>query len=141
MRTYKEMRWIEPIWKMLLSNKGILPVLWELYPGHELLLEARFVDASSGWEPEAGWVRKPMHSREGANIVMKLPDGTKIETAGEYTNRKMIDQRLAPEVRFDCRYPVIGLWMIDQECGGMGIREDAGPITGNFSSFVPHIFR
>ena len=44
LHTYKQMRWMEPIWKMLLSNKGILPVLWELYPGHELLLEARFVD-------------------------------------------------------------------------------------------------
>ena len=34
--------WIEPPWKMLLSNKGILPVLWELYPGHPNLLEASF---------------------------------------------------------------------------------------------------
>jgi glutathionylspermidine synthase len=115
--------------------------LWELNPGHELLLESRFVDGSSGWEPEAGWVRKPMHSREGANIVMKLPDGRKIETPGEYTNRKMIDQQLGLEVRFADRYPVLGLWMIDQECGGMGIREDAGRVTGNFSSFVPHYFR
>jgi glutathionylspermidine synthase len=87
-----------------------------------------------------------MHSREGANIVMKLEDGRKIETAGEYTNRKMIDQRLGPEVWFaDAsgvqRWPVLGLWMIDQECGGMGIREDAGRVTGNFSSFVPHYFK
>jgi glutathionylspermidine synthase len=146
LRTYKEMRWIEPIWKMLLSNKGILPVLWELYPNHELLLEARFVDEVSRGEPPTGWVRKPMHSREGANVVMKLPDGRKIETGGEYTNRKLIDQRLGPEVWFaDAsgapRWPVIGLWMIDQECGGMGIREDAGRVTGNFSSFVPHYFR
>ena len=37
--TYKDMRWIEPIWKMLLSNKGILPILWELYPNHALLLD------------------------------------------------------------------------------------------------------
>jgi glutathionylspermidine synthase len=140
LRTYKQMRWIEPIWKMLLSNKGILPVLWELYPGHELLLEARFVGSASGWEPERGWVRKPMHSREGANITMSLPDGRKIETSGAYTNRKMVDQWLGPEVRFDGRYPVLGLWMVDQECGGMGIREDAGRVTGNFSSFVPHYF-
>lgn len=148
LRTYREMRWIEPIWKMLLSNKGILPVLWELYPNDELLLEARFVNASSGagWEPAPEWVRKPMHSREGANIVMKLEDGQTIETGGEYTNRRQIDQRLGPEVSFaDAsgaqRWPVLGLWMIDQECGGMGIREDAGRITGNFSSFVPHYFR
>lgn len=25
---------IEPIWKMLLSNKALLPILWEMYPNH-----------------------------------------------------------------------------------------------------------
>jgi glutathionylspermidine synthase len=146
LRTYKDIRWIEPIWKMLLSNKGILPILWELYPNHELLLESHFVSASSGWQPAPGWVRKPMHSREGANISMAFPNGQLLETPGDYTNRKQIDQRLGPAAQFPDstgapRFPVLGLWMIDQECGGMGIREDTGPITGNFSSFVAHFFR
>lgn len=147
LRTYKEMRWIEPIWKMLLSNKGILPILWELYPGHELLLEARFSGPEDVATPlAAGWVRKPLHSREGANIVMRTLDGRTLSTAGPYTDRLHIDQRLGPIASFRDeqgaeRFPVLGLWMIDQECGGMGIREDAGPITGNLSSFVPHFFR
>ena len=146
LRTYKDMRWIEPIWKMLLSNKGILPILWELYPNHELLLESHFVDAQAGWQPSPGWVRKPLHSREGANIVMVGQDGTKIETPGPHDNRLQIDQKLGPACAFADptgapRFPVLGLWMIDQECCGMGIREDAGPITGNLSSFVPHYFR
>jgi glutathionylspermidine synthase len=145
--TYKQMNWIEPIWKLLLSNKGILPVLWELYPNHELLLDSRFVTASSGWQPAPGWVRKPMHSREGSNIVMAMPDGQTITTGGPYTDRLQIDQRLGPSVSFpdtrtsSQRWPVLGLWMIDQECCGMGIRESPGPITGNLSSFVPHFFR
>ena len=67
-------------------------------------------------------------------------------TDGPYTDRLQIDQRLGPAVQFadetgTARWPVLGLWMIDQECCGMGIREDAGPITGNLSSFVPHYFR
>jgi glutathionylspermidine synthase len=152
LRTYKQTCWMEPIWKLLLSNKGILPVLWELYPGHELLLEAHFVGANSGWQPAPGWVRKPLHSREGANIVMAAPDGQIIQTPGPYDSLKdqrlQIDQRLGPPVSFadvtqhgQQRWPVLGLWMVDQECCGMGIREDAGPITGNLSSFVPHYFR
>jgi glutathionylspermidine synthase len=40
--TYTHTQWIEPIWKMLLSNKGILPILWELFPGHPNLLECHF---------------------------------------------------------------------------------------------------
>ncbi|HEY4356103.1 MAG TPA: glutathionylspermidine synthase family protein [Acidobacteriaceae bacterium] len=146
LRTYKEMRWIEPIWKTLLSNKGILPILWELYPNHDLLLEAHFVSGSSGWQPAPGWVRKPMHSREGQNIVMVTPEGSRIETPGPYDNRMLVDQRLGQATFFAdgagaSRWPVLGLWMVDQECCGMGIREDAGPITGNLSSFVPHYFR
>ena len=144
--TYKDMRWIEPIWKLLLSNKGILPILWELYPDHPLLLEAHFVTDASGWNPAPGWVRKPLHSREGSNITLVSSDGTTTKTDGPYTNRLQIDQKLAPPASFIVpgstpRYPVLGLWMIDQECGGMGIREDATPITGNLSSFVPHFFR
>ena len=27
-------RFLEPAWKMILSNKGILPILWELHDGH-----------------------------------------------------------------------------------------------------------
>jgi glutathionylspermidine synthase len=154
LQTYKDMRWIEPIWKLLLSNKGILPILWELYPNHELLLESRFVTSASGWQPAPGWVRKPMHSREGANITLVTPHGQVTSTDGPYTDRLQIDQRLGPSVSFrdpnapnqnpatpSLRYPVLGLWMIDQECCGMGIREDATPITGNLSSFVPHFFR
>jgi glutathionylspermidine synthase len=30
--------------------------------------------------------------------------------------------------------------MVDQECSGLGIRESAGPITDNLSSFIPHYF-
>ena len=31
---------IEPAWKMILSNKMLLPLLWEGFPGHENLLPA-----------------------------------------------------------------------------------------------------
>ncbi|MES2391466.1 MAG: glutathionylspermidine synthase family protein [Acidobacteriota bacterium] len=153
LRTYKEMNWIEPIWKLLLSNKGILPILWQLYPNHDLLLESRFVDSTSGWQPAPGWVRKPLHSREGSNITLVSPHGKVVQTTGPYTDRLEIDQRFGPIVSFPdplapsnpadpaLRYPVLGLWMIDQECHGMGIREDSTPITGNLSSFVPHFFR
>ena len=133
--TYRHVRWVEPIWKMLTANKGILAVLWELYPGHPLLLETYF-DEPRGMKD---FVRKPLHSREGANIRM-VRDGMVTETDGPYGGGRVVCQALAPEVEFDGRYPVLGLWMIDQECGGMGIRESAGPITDNLSSFVPHYF-
>ena len=146
LRTYREVRWMEPVWKMLLSNKGILPILWELFPHHELLLEAHIAGPSRGPQPTPGWVRKPMHSREGANVIISTTDGNLVATPGPYTQRLCVDQRLGPATNFpdgsgSVRWPVLGLWMVDQECCGLGIREDAGPITGNLSSFVPHYFR
>jgi glutathionylspermidine synthase len=133
--TYTAVRWIEPIWKMLLSNKGILPILWQLYPNHELLLEAHF-DSSGTMK---NYVRKPMMSREGANITLVRDNATVVSTPGPY-NGKQIYQALAPPAVFDNHHTILGLWMIDQDCCGMGVRESYSPITDNLSSFVPHFF-
>ena len=142
LRTYNNVTWIEPVWKMLLSNKGILPILWELYPKHPLLLEAYF-DEPHGM---TSYVRKPLLSREGANITVVTPGGAQQQTAGPYGNGRFVCQRMVEPAMFTtrdgtARFPVAGLWMIDQECGGMGIRESRTPVTGNLSSFVPHLFR
>lgn len=142
---YREMHWIEPIWKMLLSNKGILPILWELYPNHANLLPAYFDSTSNATHGMRNYVRKPLHSREGANITVVRNNATVVSTDGPYGGACIV-QALGPEATFPDavshpRNPVLGLWMIDQECGGMGIRESSGPITDNLSSFVPHYFR
>jgi glutathionylspermidine synthase len=131
--------WIEPPWKMLLSNKGILPVLWELYPGHPNLLEAHF-DGPGAME---GWVRKPLLGREGANITMHRAEGD-LETDGDYGEEGFVFQDLARIAGFGGKFPVVGSWVIGHEPGnvaaGIGIRESDTPITDNFSQFVPHLF-
>jgi glutathionylspermidine synthase len=138
------MTWIEPIWKLLLSNKGILPILWQLYPNHPLLLPAFFEDHGDRGDLTA-YIRKPLHSREGANISLIQPGQQAIQTPGPYGEGPFIRQAIAPPAVFpgkpeNASYPILGLWMIDQECGGLGIRESAGPITDNLSSFIPHFF-
>ena len=142
--TYREMSWIEPIWKMLLSNKGILPILWELYPNHKNLLPAYFEAPANDTHGLRDFVRKPLHSREGANITVVRNGVKTVSTDGPYVGACIV-QALAPEAVFsnatnEARHPVLGLWMIDQECGGMGIRESSGLVTDNLSSFVPHYF-
>jgi glutathionylspermidine synthase len=131
--------WIEPPWKMLLSNKGLLPVLWELYPRHPYLLESRF--DSPGLL--MSWIRKPLLGREGCNITLHRP-GQEIQTEGDYGEEGFIYQDLAPLKEFDGAYPVIGSWVIGHEegnvAGGMGIRESDSPVTTNTSRFVPHVF-
>lgn len=131
-------RLIEPAWKALLSNKGILPLLWERHRGHPHLLEARFVDSAKA-APEPGWVRKPFFSREGSNVAMRLPDGTPISSDGPDTQGPWIEQRYHALPDFDGNYPLLGSWVVaDQPCG-LGIREDASRITQDTSRFVPHV--
>ena len=141
--TYKQTRWIEPIWKLLLSNKGILPILWQLYTNHENLLPAFFetdiLALNSPTSEMTSYVRKPIHGREGANITRVTPQGT-TQTDGTYAGGKFITQALAPIANFAGNYPVLGLWMVDQDCAGLGIRESLSPITGNLASFIPHYF-
>lgn len=131
--------WIEPAWKMLLSNKGVLPVLWQLYPRHPYLLEASF----DGPGLLMSWVKKPLLGREGANITWHQP-GQDIETGGAYGGEGFIYQAMAPPKTFGGKYAVLGSWVIGHEegnaAGGMGIRESDSPVTGNLSQFVPHLF-
>ncbi len=128
--------WMEPIWKMLWSNKALLAVLWEMYPGHPNLLEAR-LDGPGGMRE---FVRKPILSREGANVLLVTDRGT-VETDGEYGEEGYVWQAAAPIPEFDGNFPVIGSWVVtDQGACGMGIRESKSPITDNLSRFVPHYF-
>jgi glutathionylspermidine synthase len=132
----ESVRFIEPAWKMLLSNKGLLPVLWELFPDHPNLLPA-YENA----DPLAGsFVRKPKLSREGSNVTW-VENGLVIEeTKGDYGTEGYVYQALAPLANFDGHHPIFGVWVIDHEAGGLGIREDQRRITGNLSRFVPHFF-
>jgi glutathionylspermidine synthase len=131
--------WLEPPWKMVLSNKGILPVLWKLFPRHPNLLESHFDSAGL----LMSYVKKPLLGREGANITLHQP-GMDRQTDGPYGEEGFIYQDYAPLQTFDGMYPVIGSWVIGHEEGnaaaGMGIRESADPIITNTSQFVPHLF-
>lgn len=129
-------RFIEPTWKMLLSNKGLLPILWECFPDHPNLLPAYEDAAALG----SSYVRKPRLSREGSNIAV-IEDGTVVEeNGGDYGEEGHIYQAIAPLPDFEGHRPVCGVWIVDHEAAGLGIREDTRRITGNLSRFVPHFF-
>jgi glutathionylspermidine synthase len=128
---------IEPVWKMLLSNKGILPILWDMYPGHENLLPAYRDPAPLAGQP---MVRKAVLGREGANVRITDGTGTLAETEGSYATSGYVYQAYAEPPCFDGNYANLGVWMIGDEAHGMGVREDDGLIMGNQSRFVPHFF-
>jgi glutathionylspermidine synthase len=138
--------WIEPPYKMLWSNKAIMVILWQLFkddPRGKYLIPTYF----EGDEPstEVGWARKPLLSREGADITLRNADGTVYDEylRGEYGEEGYVLQELTLPPVFETEafgrvWPVLGSWVVDGEPAGMGIRESGRSITDDFSNFVPH---
>ncbi|MFC5145464.1 glutathionylspermidine synthase family protein [Streptomyces aureoversilis] len=125
--------WIEPAWKMLLSNKALLAILWELHPGHPNLLPA-YLDGPRELARGGGWVAKPLLGREGAGITVHAA-GTDPAPRDE----PCCYQQLCPLPDFDGNRTVLGAWVVDSEPAGLGIRESAGLITDEYARFVPHV--
>lgn len=126
---------VEPAWKMVLSSKAILPVLWEMFPEHPNLLPASFEPGRFATD----FVKKPIYSREGANVAI-TSGGETVEAPGEYGAEGYVWQAYHALPRFGANHTVIGSWIVGGEPAGVGIREDASPITKNTSRFVPHYF-
>ena len=136
-------RFIEPAWKAILSNKAILPVLWQMFEGHPNLLPAYFQDqAALGRAPDllaGGYVEKPIFSREGQSVTIHQ-NGAVLEaaTARDYDQHPKIVQAYQPLPVFAEMRPVIGAWIVGETCVGMALREDRSRITQDLSRFKPH---
>ena len=131
--------WIEPIWKMLWSNKGILPVLHRLFPENPHVLPAYF----DGEQPDSltSFVRKPLLAREGANATAVI-DGKVVEEGPDqdYGEEGFVVQEYTDLGDYGGgARPVLGVWTVDVEPAGLGIRESDGLLTTNTSRFVPHV--
>lgn len=133
------MTWLEPLWKMILSNKQLMVVLWELFPGHPNLLPAyNQRDAFNGRK----YVKKPKLSREGANVQIMHEDGTVLEEAkGDYGEEGHIYQAFAELPNFDGKHAIIGSWVVGDEPAGIDMRETSNLITGDLAEFVPHYIK
>lgn len=130
--------WFEPPWKAILSNKGALALLWELHPEHPNLLPT-FFEAPSPDALPAGWVRKPLCSREGANVELVTEQGEHVTAPGPYTDFPYVRQAFHALPRFADSYTLIGSWVVGDQPAGIGIREDNSLITRDTARFVPHI--
>ncbi|RRS32503.1 MAG: glutathionylspermidine synthase [Epsilonproteobacteria bacterium (ex Lamellibrachia satsuma)] len=125
-----------PAYTLLFQSKGILKILWDLYPNHPLLLESSF-------EPLQGQkqVSKPLFGREGGNVTILDEKGQKVEEiGGEYGKHKMLYQAYTelPTDSHGSSYQA-GVFYAYEACG-LGFRK-GGKILDNMSKFVGHIVR
>lgn len=130
---------LEPAWKAILSNKGILPLLWQRHQGHPNLLPAAFRDDMSACAAIGGrHVLKPLFSREGADIA--IIDGAASEQGpqGGYGEEGWIVQALSPLPVYAGQHAVVGSWIVGDEAVALSVREDDGAITRDLARYVPH---
>lgn len=138
--------WIEPQWKALLSNKGNLVKLWEMFKGHPNLLPAyaSHVECTNGL-----WVMKAILGREGSNIKKLFVENNQIQSSvtgdgshfiPEYHSDGYVFQKWHDLPKFDNNYTVLGSWVIGDKASGMSFRESEPEITGNDSHFASHYF-
>ncbi len=132
-------QFIEPAWKAILSNKGILPLLWQEYPGHPNLLPAAFDTPSGRNVVGANHVRKPLFSREGWDIEINQSGKSIKGPAGGYGAEGYILQRYAPLASVDNAFAVIGAWIVGDQAVAMSVREDDSAITRDTARYIPHV--
>ena len=132
----------EPAWKIILSNKGILPVLWKLAPDCRWLLESYFSDSDDAArlvnKPHA---RKPIFGRQGLNISLIYPDdyAKGVDTSGNYGKEGYVLQSIHPLAKHEDYHILLGSWTVCGQASGIGIRAELSPITsGRNCLFVPH---
>lgn len=134
-------RWIEPARRMLQANKAILVTLWEMFPGHPLLLPAS-LDRGAIDGPAIG---KPALGLEGHGMRV---DGAERDVSTEVAEglppSPVIWQAWAPLPGHalpdaGLAYPVMGVWMAGDEPCGLGIREGDDLVTTLEDRFVPHV--
>ncbi len=125
-----------PAYTLLFQSKGLLKILWDLYPNHPLLLETSF-------EPlkDQKQVQKPVFGREGGSVAIIDENGENIAVCeGEYSSYKMVYQSYIqlPKDMAGQNYQA-GLFYAYEACG-LGFRK-GGEILNNMSKFVGHIIQ
>jgi len=133
---------IEPAWKLVLSNKAMLVHLWKKYKNHPNLLAAHFTSEEFKTEERNinTIVKKQIFSREGWNIQIIESGKVVEESLGMYSGPS-IYQEYAPVAHLNERWTPTGLWMVGDKVSGLGFRDDYKKITTDTSWFAPHYVR
>lgn len=134
-----QVNWLEPAWKSIISNKALLPQLWKKFEGHPNLLPAYFSDEINANSLSEKWIKKPLFSREGANVSIIEGGVESVLSDGPYGEEGFIVQAFEPLPVFEGNHTLIGSWLVDDMPAGISVREDASAITQDLSRYLPHI--
>jgi len=125
---------LNPAYTLLFQSKGMLALLYELFPDSPYLLQSSF-------EPLEGvkQVEKPLFGREGANTAIIDADAKVLtQTGGPYDNYKKVYQEYVDFAQDHKGHKYqAGVFFAYEACG-LGFRK-GGEILDNMSKFVGHV--
>jgi len=155
-----KIRTIEPWWKVILSNKALLPMLWSMYPNHPNLLPAYYdnpVLYQTGEDikeimRKEKWVSKPLFGREGVGIlqsknftsfddfVSKTESNFGRDKTTGKPNGKSVYQHYHKLPEAQGRVIQTSSWVIAGVAAGINFREGkAGTNFADMNPFLPHL--
>lgn len=127
---------LNPAYTLLFQSKGILKVLWDLYPNHPLLLETKN-DPIYGEKS----VKKVLFGREGANVQIISGFGTPLSTSvGEYGQQSSIFQKYTDFPKDENGNHIQAGVFYSSEPSALSFRV-GGEIIDNTASFCGHIIK
>ncbi|MEA5260089.1 glutathionylspermidine synthase family protein [Arcicella aquatica] len=125
---------LNPAYTLLFQSKGLLRILWELFPNHPLLLETDSKPLAN-----KASVQKVLFGREGANVKILSAAGATIDAKdGEYFEQAAVYQEYTQFLSDHTgNYYQAGVFFAGEACG-LGFRK-GGKIIDNTAQFCGHI--
>ncbi|NJR41018.1 MAG: glutathionylspermidine synthase family protein [Leptolyngbyaceae cyanobacterium CSU_1_4] len=141
---------LEPLWKQILSNKGAMVWMWELFQNHpvyaQFLLPTFFRDTISIASTELlvqMHVKKPLVGLEGVGVSIETGDGiagaVHSRDARGYDREGFIIQQYQQLPEYFGYHFVVGSWIVGDTSAGLILRGDTNPITGRHCLIAPHL--
>jgi len=141
---------LEPLWKQILSNKGAMVWMWELFHNHPLyaqfLLPTFFSDSISLESTQLltqMHVKKPLTGLEGVGVSIETGDrvagAVHARKSMGYEREGFIIQQYQELPEYFGYHFVVGSWMVGDKPSGLILRGDTNPIAGRHCLIVPHI--
>jgi glutathionylspermidine synthase len=125
---------MNPAYTLLFQSKGILKILWDLFPNHPLLLQTENQPLAN-----KSCVQKVLFGREGANVKILSPMGITLnKTEGDYFEQTSIYQEFTEFLKDKSdNYYQAGVFFSGESCG-LGFRK-GGKIIDNKATFCGHL--
>ncbi|MGL4398890.1 MAG: glutathionylspermidine synthase family protein [Luteolibacter sp.] len=136
---HRNLTLVEPMWKIPLTDKNFLAMLYERNPTCPYLLptypsQVHSVGSSLAHFASTKWTSLAMKPRfgRGGEGVEQVPSSTTYDDT-------YIAQAWHALPQFDGVHIQTGVWMVDGEVAGLGFRGDKEPIIVDRSAFYPHV--